>query len=491
MILRRKITWMATASIAFTIVASVFAYNIAYSTCASTDLIATWLCNPAGDQQQINVEIYSTPEPGSSQANTPITQTQTTDPSLPRAWNGKERVNMLVMGIDQREGEKDVAFRTDTMIVLTLDPVTLHAGVLSIPRDLWVPIPGYDNGRVNTANFLGDAYDYPGGGPALARKTVEQLLGVPINFYARVNFTAFEQMINDIGGITVDVPEDIYDPAYPTEDYGTEVFSINKGTQTLDGATALKFARTRHSLANGDFDRARNQQLVLLAIKQKLSDPQVFLATLSKAPQLIQRLNTSVKTDMSFEQMQQLAALAQKVDSKDIQTAVLDQNYSEFATTLTNPPQEVQVPIRTRIAELRDTFFSTPANGAAENTGAASNSTPSANTAVTDTSTVTQNWQAENASVVVLNGTLNAGFGQKVADELTAQGFNVTRVGNTPDDRFDYDHTIITSYEDKQATIDALTRLLGIQSSATVKRILDPKAEADIVVILGSDVKEP
>ena len=385
MILRRKLTWLVAASVALTAIASFFAYRTAYSTCASSDLIATWLCNPSGDQQQFNVQIYSTPVTDTVQTGITTTQALTTSLNMPHPWNGKERVNILVMGIDQREGEKDTAFRTDTMIILTLDPVTMHAGMLSIPRDLWVPIPGYDNGRINTANFLGDAYSYPGGGPALARKTVEQVLGVPINFYARVNFTAFEDLIDTIGGITVDVPEDIYDESYPTEDYGTQVFSIKKGVQTLDGATALKFARTRHTLANGDFDRARNQQLVMLAVKQKLSDPQTFLQLLSNAPQLIQKLSSSFKTDMSFDQIQQLAALAQKVDQKNIQTAVLDQTYSESATTLTNPPQEVQVPLRDKIADLREKFFSTSVNEATENTG-----TPaSSGTDITSTVTVT------------------------------------------------------------------------------------------------------
>jgi LCP family protein required for cell wall assembly len=385
MILRRKLTWLVVASVALAAIASFFAYRTAYSTCASSDLIATWLCNPSGDQQQFNVQIYSTPVTDTVQTGITTTQALTTSLNMPHPWNGKERVNILVMGIDQREGEKDTAFRTDTMIILTLDPVTMHAGMLSIPRDLWVPIPGYDNGRINTANFLGDAYSYPGGGPALARKTVEQVLGIPINFYARVNFTAFEELVDTIGGITVDVPEDIYDENYPTEDYGTQVFSIQKGVQTLDGATALKFARTRHTLANGDFDRARNQQLVMLAVKQKLSDPQTFLQLLSNAPQLIQKLSSSFKTDMSFDQIQQLAALAQKVDQKNIQTAVLDQTYSESTTTLTNPPQEVQVPLRDKIAELREKFFSTSVNEATENTG-----TPaSSGTDITSTVTVT------------------------------------------------------------------------------------------------------
>ena len=488
MALRRKSTWIGVAVLLLTAILSFFTYTAAYNTCASGDLISNWFCSAGADAQQINVEIYNTPQADPAQSRAVISDTQLSDLNMPHPWNGKQRVNVLVMGIDQRVGEKDTAFRTDTMIILTLDPVTMHAGILSIPRDLWVPIPGYDNGRINTANFLGDAYDYPGGGPALARKTVEQVLGIPINFYARVNFTAFEELIDYIGGITVNVPEDIYDPEYPTMDYGTQVFSISKGVHHMDGATALKFARTRHSLANGDFDRASNQQLVLLAIKQKLSDPQAFISALANAPALVQKLSSSVKTDMSFDQIQQLAALAQKVDRNNIQTAVLGVGYTEPATTLTNPPQEVEVPIRAKIAELRDTFFSTPANSAAESV---TQDNAASITPTVDATAQAQNWLAENASIVILNGTLNAGYGQKVANVLKSLGFHVVRVGNTPNDRFDYNHTLITNYGDKQLTLDALQQTLGVQKSATVQRVLDPKAEADIVVILGSDVKLP
>jgi LCP family protein required for cell wall assembly len=286
---------------------------------------------------------------------------------LPQAWNGKERVNVLLLGIDQRAGERERAYRTDTMIVFTLDPLTLEAGVLSIPRDLWVPVPGnFDqvNYRINQANFLGDAFDYPGGGIALARKTVENFLGIPIHFVARINFTAFEYLIDRIGGIVIDVPEPIYDPAYPTEDYGVEVFALPAGLQTMDGMTALKYARTRHS-QNGDFDRARRQQQVIMAVREKLKDPRVLASLIAHAPEILSELGNSIKTDMTLDQMQQLAVLAQKVEREKIKFEVLDQRYTEFATTPDN--SQVLIPIRARIAELRQRFFSTDASAVSGN----------------------------------------------------------------------------------------------------------------------------
>jgi LCP family protein required for cell wall assembly len=292
---------------------------------------------------------------------------------LPEPWNGKERVNILLLGIDQRVGEKDTCYRTDTMIVFTLDPVTMQAGMLSIPRDIWVPIPGYNNNRINTANCIGDTRDYPGGGMALAEKTVENFLGIEINYAARINFTAFESFVDRLGGVEIDVPADIYDAEYPTEDYGTEVFSLSKGLQTLDGATALKYARTRHS-GNGDFDRARRQQQVIIAVKEKLQDPRTMASLLSQAPALLNDLSTSVKTDMTIDQIQQLAVLATRIERGNIQSEVLDQRFTSFATT----PEgyEVVIPNRERIADLRNTFFATQADGAVENAVVATPATP-------------------------------------------------------------------------------------------------------------------
>jgi LCP family protein required for cell wall assembly len=279
---------------------------------------------------------------------------------LPKPWDGKERVNILVMGIDQRDGEKEPGYRTDTMIVVTVDPLARHAGILSVPRDTWVNIPGFEFNRINVANQFGDAYDYPGGGPALAKKTVEGLLGVQIHYTVRMNFTAFESIVDRIGGVEIDVAEDINDPEYPTADFRTEVFVLKKGKQVLDGRTALKYARTRHNLKNGDFDRARNQQQVILAVREKIQQPTVLASLAAQAPDLINELSASVKTDMTLDQMQQLAVLASQLDRANIKMAVLDQNYTQL--TITDKGWAVQVPIRNKISELRDSFFaaSTP-----------------------------------------------------------------------------------------------------------------------------------
>ena len=335
------------------LVASYIAYQRAYSYVAN-DLPA--VINPVAPPPRLPQPTAAPAKPGERPQESIV---------LPQPWNGKERLNVLLLGIDQREGETDKAYRTDTMIVLTIDPATKEAGMLSIPRDTWVPIPGYQNPnyRINDANFLGDTFDYPGGGSALARKIVEQFLGVQIHYVVRLNFTAFENFIDRLGGVAIDVPADIYDDTYPTNDYSTEVFSITKGLHQLDGATALKYARTRHT--DNDFGRARRQQQVIFAVKERLKDPQVLASLVAAAPELVQQLSASVKTDMTLDEMQQLAMLATQIDKGKIKTEVLDLRYSQYATTPDG--QFVNIPDRARIAELRDTFFSSTPERTATN----------------------------------------------------------------------------------------------------------------------------
>jgi len=117
------------------------------------------------------------------------------------AWNGVDRINILLLGLDFRDWESgDGPPRTDTMMLVTIDPIAETAGMLSIPRDLWVEIPGFEHNRINTAYFLGEANRLPGGGPALAMATVEKLIGVDVNYYALLEFQTFERMIDALGG---------------------------------------------------------------------------------------------------------------------------------------------------------------------------------------------------------------------------------------------------------------------------------------------------
>ncbi len=390
---------------------------------------------------------------------------------LPR-WEGTDRVNILLMGIDQRENEQG-PWRTDTMLVLTLDPVMLTGGMLSIPRDLWVPIPGFDDGRINTAHYLGDAYDYPGGGPALAVKTVRYNLGVPIDYYARVNFTAFEQLVDLIGGVDIYVEEEIDDPTYPDKGYGYDPLHIPAGWQHFDGEMALKYARTRHTLG-GDFDRAKRQQQVLMAIFKKVTELDMLPQLAAQAPEIWRTLQGSVVTDLTLDQIIALAQLASEVSPDNIRYGVIDENYTQFWETPDG--QQVLIPLRDRIRELRDYIFSNePVAGApaAQQTASAD---PAARLA------------EENATIEVLNGTMTEGLAGRTAERLEAEGLQVAFTGNA--DSFEYDETLIIEYTGKTYTAEYIARFLDLPLTAVVHGA-NPNAEYDIAIILGSDYTPP
>lgn len=384
---------------------------------------------------------------------------------LPR-WEGTERVNVLLMGIDQREHEEG-PWRTDTMIVLTIDPVSMTAGMLSIPRDLWVPIPGYDEGRINTAHYLGEVYDYPGGGPALAVKTVQYNLGVPIHYYGRVNFTAFEQMVDLIGGIDIYVEEEIDDPTYPDKGYGYDPLHIDPGWHHFDGEMALKYARTRHS-AGSDFDRAKRQQQVIMAIFEQVTRLELLPQLAARAPEVWRTLEGAVDTDLNLEQIIALAQLASEISPDDIRYGVIDEHYVQFWTTPDN--QQVLIPLRDRMRELRDYIFTTEAP-LPENP-----EDPAARLA------------NEAALIKVMNGTTIEGLASSTTTYLQQQGLQTTEPENA--DRSDYTESMVIVYTGKTYTAEYLVRLLGLPPTAVIHGN-DPNVGYDIALILGTDYQPP
>lgn len=400
-----------------------------------------------------SVPLQATPEPDA----TPL-------PDLPR-WNGYERVNLLLLGIDEREGEEG-PWRTDTMLLLTLDPVTMGAGMLSIPRDLWVTIPGYDeHNRINTAHYYGDAYLYPGGGPALARDTVTWNLGVPIDFIVRVNFAAFEEMIDEIGGIDIVVQETIDDPLYPDSGTGYDPFFVEAGEQHMDGKTALKYARTRATFG-GDFDRGRRQQEVLMAVRDQVVKLNQLPTLIARAPTLMETLGNAVYTNMSLDQALRLAKLAAEIDAEQIVTAVIDHNYTSAWET----PDGAQVLIANRDAmrTLRDLLFAEP---------------QIAGKGVSVAERLTE----ENARILVLNGSDVGGLARSTGDFLSGVGLNIVDIG---DAGAQYDNTLIVDYAGKPYTSKQLATLLHLPLS----RVLSggsPDGEYDVTLILGNDFELP
>ncbi|HID50985.1 MAG TPA: LytR family transcriptional regulator [Anaerolineae bacterium] len=381
-------------------------------------------------------------------------------------WSGTERVSILLLGIDQR-CEEDGPTHTDSIMVLTIDPVGQEASLLSIPRDLWVDIPDFWADRINQANYLGETYEYPGGGPALAMRTVENLLGVPIDYYVAVNFDAFIEAIDLVGGIEIDVPEAIDDPQYPDRCYGYDPFQIEAGQQLLNGEQALKYARTRATLG-GDVDRAGRQQAVMLAARDQMIQLDKLPQLIAQAPQLWLTFQKNVRTNMTPDEAVQLALLAQEIPRKNISTAVIDYDYVFPETT--QDGRQVLVPVRENIRELRDQIFTPPVVP-----------TP-----------VIENLPAlmaeEKARVAVYNGTAVFGLAGETRTYLEENGVNVTEVGNA--DSAAYNTSQIITYGSFPNTAQYLTQLMRIPP-LNISTAQNPEGDFDVLVIIGNDWSVP
>lgn len=242
---------------------------------------------------------------------------------------GDERTNILLMGIDRRPGESFIS-RTDSMMIISVDPEDNKAAILSVPRDLYVMIPGHGKDRVNTAYVYGSTGNNPAGGAALAMRTLEYNLGIHLDHYILVDFSAVIKGIDTLGGIDLTVPYEINDPKFPDMNYGYDPLYIPAGYQHMDGQTALTYARTRH--VDNDFGRAARQQQVILAARDKALGLGI-VDLLSRAPDLYKRVEQGIRTDLSLEQIVQLARTASDVAAENIRNEVLDGRFvSPFLT---------------------------------------------------------------------------------------------------------------------------------------------------------------
>ncbi len=192
-------------------------------------------------------------------------------------------LDVLVLGVDARPGEGYIT-RTDSIMLLGLKPSQLRASMLSIPRDLFINVPGYGSQRINTINVLGEQ-EAPGRGATLMSESITASFGITIERYARLNFQGFVALIDAVGGISIDVEKTIADDLYPTEDGGVISIRFDAGLQNMNGERALQYARTRH--ADDDYQRARRQQQVFSALLGKLANPVNWASAISVLNQYV------------------------------------------------------------------------------------------------------------------------------------------------------------------------------------------------------------
>ncbi len=270
----------------------------------------------------------------------------------------KGRLTILLMGVDRRSSEGGAPTRSDAITLLTVDPQSKAAAMLSIPRDLYVPLAGLDRvDRINTAYFFGEARNVPGGGAQAARDTITWNLGIPVQKHVIIDFEGFKRAIDALGGIDVDVPNRIVDDAYPTENYGTEVLIIEAGPTHMDGELALKYVRTRHQ--DSDFGRLQRQQQVMLAARDKA----LSLGVIAQLPSLLDAVTDSYATDLTIAEIASIAKVWGDIPRQNIATYRIDETMTQSWTTPTGG--SVLIPKREAIAPVVAAFLGEPLASAA------------------------------------------------------------------------------------------------------------------------------
>lgn len=375
----------------------------------------------------------------------------------------ENRTNILLLGMGGLSHPGGLL--ADSIMVLSIQPNEKKAAVISIPRDLLVPIPGNKDDKINSSFADGyNAYiskncakkpascrsDAISAGANLTSTVVSNILGVPIHYYVTADFEGFEKVIDQMGGIDVFVDKAIYDPLFPAKDMKNYApFKITAGQHHMDGATALKYARSRETTS--DFDRAARQQKVMVAVKEKAGQLG-FISDSSKMVSIITTLGDSLKTNFTISEIKSFAAIIKDVSATDAITKVLSTAPDGFLVDHNNGTY-YQKPKSGTFKEIQDyiknIFSKTPV--------------------------------VAPAKIEVLNGSKTASAALKLSDLLKTYNYNVVSYNSTTNTA----KTIIYDYSSgkQKETLDYLKSGLN----ATVVQKTAANSKIDITIVLGND----
>ncbi len=419
-----------------------------------------------------------TDTPGPSGTATLTPGASGTQQPLPQ-WNGKDRLNILLVGVDQRQGE--ATFNTDTMIVASIDPVSKQVAMLSLPRDMeGIPLPAswpahayYANGlypaKINSlwsrAAGAPGLFPFPGNRINRGYQALKGALGalyqLNIQYYVSVNFEGFQKAVDELGGVTIDVQMPVTDDHMPIPDSRAVNLYIPAGIQHLDGQAALAYARARHT--SNDFDRAQRQQRVILSLREQ-TDLRSLL-DFGRLERLTADLKDAVHTDIPADLFPQLMGLGESLDLGHLHSLVFTP--PRYAIECANPAAACFYSLTARVPQIRQ---------AVKN---AFNISPQ----------LEASWlklAAEGATVEVINGSGVAGQASNVADWLQYLGFDaeVSTINGGRADRLDYQQTVVTVYNGAAADLPETIRVLEAQFGVTVLTKSDPGiATKDFVLV--------
>ncbi|MBA2278958.1 LCP family protein [Candidatus Saccharibacteria bacterium] len=403
--------------------------------------------------------------------NSVILNNQDVDPAELKG-EGDGRVNILLLGKGGEE-QNDGPDLTDTIIIASIDPIAKEAVLLSVPRDLWIESPsGYDS-KVNEvyANAKYAVLDnYPlkqrtssqvveqaeKAGMDVLKKTLSESLGIPLHYYSMIDFAGFRKAIDTVGGVDINVTEELNDASMAWENNGNPVIA-KIGQQNFDGRRALMYARSRKTSARGDFSRAERQRQVLLALKDKVLTAGT-LANPIKLNQLIDDFGNHVATDFSINEIVRVYELMKEIDSKKVASVGLDDYVS--GSTINN--LSVQIPkagisdfsaIQNYVRNImKDAFL-----------------------------------KSEDAKIIILNGTDTAGLATRKSVELKSYGYNVISVGDAPTKTYTATTLVDLRNGDKKYTLNYLEKRLNVQATTQLPDANINAGTADFVIILGSN----
>ena len=392
------------------------------------------------------------------------------DATIP-PWNGKDRLNILLIGADQRPGEG--TFNTDTLIVVSIDPLSKQVAMFSLPRDTSnVPTPPgparqafgpvytkkinawWTSIHLRADLFRGNVKNGTVGYNGL-KAILGNLYGLDIKYFVEVNFDGFKKVVDVMGGVTVNVQIPVSDDRFPSINGSLRRVFIPSGIQHMDGAEALRYARSRHG--SNDFDRGARQQRLLLSMREQ-ADPQ---ALIPKLPDLLDAVGTAVSTDIPADQLAPLLGLASQVDTKDIRSYVFAPPLYGTDTPPSAPVYFINPNVSKIRAAVRDAFTTDPAIEATRQTLA-----------------------QEGASVWVLNGTGDTGRGSRLADYLDFHGLAASAPRQKPAGPVPANTTIVI-YNGAEANLPATIAYLQKTFGVTVTMKADPAIHTDVIVTIG------
>ncbi len=440
----------------------------------------------------------------------------------------EDRINILLMGVGG--AGHDGPQLSDTMILASYQPSTKNIGLISVPRDLYVPIPGYGWRKINHANAYGEI-EAQGTGPNLASQVVEDIFKQPIHYYVRVDFDGFAELIDELGGLDIAVENSFTDPSYPTvgkedtncgtftesfneegeviqvPDYSCrfEVLRFTEGPMHMDGETALKFVRSRHG-TNGegsDFARSRRQQLILLAVREQILSASTLLNP-TKISRILDTLRDNIATNIESPELVKFAQIAKEANTGTLKNHVLDtSNESPLYATNRNGayvllPKDDDWTSLERLST--NIFLDNPLDA------------PFTKLVKTGGSNTTKTEEvARTILVEIQNGTNVSGLAYRTSQIIDGQGFSVRRVGNA--DQKGYTETFIYDFTNGKypKELKVLSEYLGaelilspagwratggktIPAELIVKQSdfsdLANEADVDFLVILGQNSSE-